>query len=235
MIFLIRCHVTMAYHMQYVVGIVAQKGGAGKSTLARLVARELAQLGLNVLIADLDTQQATCTDWAADRAKAGIEPRIDAEPFPYVRRALTKARNRDAVVLDGRPHASDQTTEIARAAHEIVIPTGQTLDDLRPAVALAHDLADAGINPRLISFAVLKTTRSDAELTAARSYLAEAGYAVLDGDIPLSTAYGIAHDAGKALSETPYTTLNQRAELLARPVVDRARAAVALERSSAAR
>ncbi|MCY3818910.1 MAG: ParA family protein [Gammaproteobacteria bacterium] len=219
--------------MQYVIGVVAQKGGTGKSTLARLAAR--AQLGLDVLIADLDTQQTTCTDWAADRAKAGIEPRIDAEPFPYVRRALKKGRDRDAIVLDGRPHASDQTTEIARAAHEIVIPTGQTLDDLRPAVALAHDLADAGIKPRLISCAALKTTRSVAELTVTRTYLAEAGYTVLDGDIPLSTAYGIAHDAGRALSATPYPTLNQRAELLARPIVDRARAAVAHERAAAAR
>ena len=225
----------MASHMQYVIGIVAQKGGTGKSTLARLVARELAQLGLNVLIADLDTQQRTCSDWATDRAKAGIEPRVDAEPFPYVRRALTKARNRDAVILDGRPHASDQTTEVARAAHEIVIPTGQTLDDLRPAVAVAHDLADAGIEPRLISFAVMKTTRSAAELTAARGYLSEAGYTVLDGDIPLSTAYGTAHDTGRALSETPYATLNQRAELLARSILDRVRAAIARERAAAAR
>ena len=221
--------------MQYVIGIVAQKGGTGKSTLARLVAVEIAKLGLDVLIADLDTQQTTCTDWAADRAKAAIEPRIDAEPFPYVRRALTKGRDRDAIILDGRPHASDQTTEIARAAHEVVIPTGQTLDDLRPAVALAHDLADAGIKPRLISFAVMKTTRSAAELTAARSYLAEAGYTVLDGDIPLSTAYGIAHDAGRALSETPYGTLNDRAVVLARPIVDRARTAVAHERVASTR
>ena len=219
--------------MRQIIGIVSQKGGTGKSTLARVVARQLAQDGLNVLIADFDLQQTTCTDWAADRAKAGIEPRIDAESFPYVRRALTKARNRDAVILDGRPHASDQTTEIARAAHEIVIPTGQTLDDLRPAVALAHDLANAGIEPRLISFAIMKTPRSAAELTATHGYLSEAGYTVLDGDIPLSTAYGTAHDTGRALSETPYATLNQRAELLARSILDRVRATTARERTAA--
>ena len=69
--------------------------------------------------------------------------------------------------------ASGQTTKVARDAHEIVIPTGQTLDDLRPAVALAHDLVDAGIEPRVISFAVMTTTRSTAELTAARGYLSE--------------------------------------------------------------
>ena len=46
----------------------------GKSTLARLFARELANDGFSVKIADLDTQQTTCTDWAADRAEARIEP-----------------------------------------------------------------------------------------------------------------------------------------------------------------
>ena len=114
--------------------------------------------------------------------------------------------------------ASDQTTKVARAAHETVIPTGQTLDDLRPAGALAHDLADAGIEPRLISFAVMKTTR--------RSW---------EGEIPQSSAYGTAPDSGRALSETPYPSFNERAELLARSILDRVRAAIARERAAAAR
>ena len=63
--------------------MVSQKGGAGKSTLARLFARELAQDGFTVKIADLDTQQTTSTEWATDRAKAGIEPKIQAPGGRY--------------------------------------------------------------------------------------------------------------------------------------------------------
>ena len=44
--------------MSYIIGMVSQKGGAGKSTLARLFARELAKDGFSVKIADLDTQHA---------------------------------------------------------------------------------------------------------------------------------------------------------------------------------
>ena len=218
--------------MAYVVGIVSQKGGAGKSTVARLVARELAHNNMRVKIADLDTQQTTCTAWASDRAEAGIEPDVRAEAFRNLRTALAEADQFDAVILDGRPHSSQQTVEIAQAAHAVIIPTGQTKDDLRPAVQLAHGLVDAGIDSTRIAFALVKTTRSAAEVAAARRYLEEADYAVLDGDVPFSTAYGIAHDAGKALTETPYPTLNERAERLAQSIVDRLVAVTAAEKEA---
>ena len=45
---------------------------------------------------DLDTQQTTCTAWASDRAEAGIEPEIRAEPFRTLRTALAEADRFDA-------------------------------------------------------------------------------------------------------------------------------------------
>ena len=218
--------------MAYVIGVVSQKGGVGKSTLARLIARELAHQAMRVKIADLDTQQTTCTAWASDRAEAGIEPEIRAEPFRTLRTALAEADRFDAYILDGRPHSSAQTIEVAQAAHAVIIPTGQTKDDLRPAVQLAHGLVDAGIDATQIAFALVKTTKSAAEVAAARSYLEQADYAVLEGDVPLSTAYGIAHDAGRALTETTYPTLNEKAERLAQSIVDRLVAVTAEKEAS---
>ncbi len=49
--------------MTMIIAFVSQKGGVGKSTLARAVAREAAYGGLKVKIADLDTQQGTSVDW----------------------------------------------------------------------------------------------------------------------------------------------------------------------------
>jgi pantothenate kinase-related protein Tda10 len=46
-----------------IIAIVSQKGGVGKSTMARALAREAANNGLKVKIADLDTQQGTSVDW----------------------------------------------------------------------------------------------------------------------------------------------------------------------------
>ncbi len=45
--------------MTQIVGFISQKGGVGKSTLARGLSREAAASGLNVKLADLDTQQGT--------------------------------------------------------------------------------------------------------------------------------------------------------------------------------
>lgn len=206
--------------MAYIVGMVSQKGGVGKSTLARLLARELAHNGMLVKIADLDTQQTTCTAWASDRAEAGIEPEIQVQPFGNLRTAISEAGRFDVYILDGRPHSSRQTSEVARAAHSIVIPTGQTKDDLRPAVQLAHSLVDTGVPASRIAFALVKTTRSTAEFLAAKTYLEQTDYSLLDGHLPVSTAYGIAHDVGKAATETPFRSLNDKAERLAQAMVN---------------
>lgn len=206
--------------MGYIIGMVSQKGGAGKSTLSRLFARELAKDGFSVKIADLDTQQTTCTDWAADRAESKIEPEIQVQPFGNIKTALAEAKNFDAYILDGRPHSSQQTLDIAKSADLTVIPTGQTKDDLRPAVKLAHSLADSGIDPAGIAFALVKTTNSEAELNAARAYLAQTDYVTLDGFLPVSTAYGIAHDSGKVVTETPHRSLNEKAEKLAQAIIN---------------
>ena len=207
--------------MTYIIGMISQKGGAGKSTLARLFARELAQDDFTVKIADLDTQQSTCTEWASDRAEAGITPEIQVQPFENLRTALGESAHFDAYILDGRPHSSRQTLEIAQAAHLIVIPTGQTKDDLRPAVKLAHSLVDSGIESTRIAFVLVKTTRSSAEISAARAYLEQTEYTLLDGFLPVSTAYGIAHDAGKTVAETSYQSLNDKAARLAQAIIDR--------------
>ena len=207
--------------MTYIIGMISQKGGAGKSTLARLFACELAQDDFTVKIADLDTQQATCTEWATDRAAAEIKPEIQVQPFETLSAALAEAYRFDAYILDGRPHSSRQTIDIAKTAHIVVIPTGQTKDDLKPAVQLAHSLVDSGVEVARISFALVKTTRSDSEIRAARAYLQQTEYTLLDGFLPVSTAYGIAHDAGKTVAETSYRSLNEKATRLAQAIIDR--------------
>lgn len=207
--------------MTYIVGMVSQKGGVGKSTLSRMMAREFVSGGLSTKIADLDTQQQTCTNWAGRRAENGIEPEIQVQSFATIKSAVEEASRFDALILDGKPNASEQTIEIAKASDLVVIPTGQTVDDLHPGVVLAHSLRKKGIAPDKIAFAMFKTTGSNRENAAARSYVTEAGYIVLDGDISVSTAYGSASDQGKAITETSFRSLNDRASTLAQSVIDR--------------
>lgn len=207
--------------MAYIIGMVSQKGGVGKSTLARMMAREFVSGGMRTKIADLDTQQQTCTYWAGRRAENAVTPEIQVQSFATVKTALEEAPRFDALILDGKPNSSEQTAEIAQAADLVVIPTGQTVDDLHPGVMLAHALRKKGISPAKIAFAMFRTTGSQRENSAAREYLTDAGYLVLEGDVGVSTAYGSASDMGKAITETSYRSLNDRAAKLAQSVIDK--------------
>ena len=215
--------------MTYIVGFVSQKGGVGKSTLARLLAREIAAGGASVKIADVDIQQGTSYEWAKRRAQNGIVPDIRIETFSSIKTALAEAERYDVYIFDGAPHASKDTLAIARAADLVVIPTAQGLDDLNPSILLGHDLLSEGIPAHRIVFALVKVTDSDAEVKAAREYIERAGYTVLPGELPVRTGFSKAHDVGRAVSEAPFPSLAGKADKLAQSLVDAVAAAATKE------
>ena len=174
--------------MTSVVAFVSQKGGVGKSTLARALAREAAVGGLRVKVADLDTQQGTSVDWHRLRLGAGIEPVVSVEAFATAAQALAVASSYDILIIDGPARTSQGTLEIAKAASLVVQPTGASLDDLRPAVREYHALAKAGLPVNRLAFA-LNRIGTDAEEAEARAYLQEAGYSVITGCLVERQAY----------------------------------------------
>ena len=56
------------------VSFVSQKGGVGKSTLARLAAVGAAHRGMRTLLADFDLEQLTCVEWNALRLQHRSSP-----------------------------------------------------------------------------------------------------------------------------------------------------------------
>jgi AAA domain len=85
--------------MTTIIAFVSQKGGVGKSTLSRALAREAANSGLKVKVADLDTQQGTTTDWNRRRLDAGFEPHIAVEAFATAAQALQIASQYDLLII----------------------------------------------------------------------------------------------------------------------------------------
>ena len=63
--------------MAVIVGLVSQKGGVGKSTLARALGAVVAHAGLKVRIADLDPQQHTVVEWERMRGENRLAPTLD--------------------------------------------------------------------------------------------------------------------------------------------------------------
>jgi chromosome partitioning protein len=137
-----------------VVSFISQKGGVGKSTLARALAREAVASRLQVKIGDLDTDQATIIDWHKVRTQRDIKPAISVELFRGIAEAIRAAERHDLLVIDGPAKASTGTTEIARQSQLIVQPTGAALDDLKPAVRVFHGLIKAGIRHDRLIFAL---------------------------------------------------------------------------------
>lgn len=202
------------------IGMVSQKGGVGKSTLARLVAREYAKAGWDVKIADLDVSQGTSFNWQARRLQHSLEPAISVERFGTVEQALKVGDHYDLVILDGPPHSTAGTLKIAQASSFVVLPTGLSLDDLEPSVMLAHELVKKEIARPKVVFALCRVGESESEIAEARQYVEQAGYRVLKGEIPEKTAYRRASDEGRTLTETRFQSLNEKSDALAQSIVD---------------
>jgi chromosome partitioning protein len=207
--------------MAVIVAFVSQKGGVGKSTLARLLAREFAAQDWTVKIIDLDISQGTSFQWRSRRLESRLEPDVPVEQFGSVDKALNIADQYDMLIFDGAPHSTAATRTIALASNLVVIPTGLAVDDLQPAVTLSHDLVKQGVARKRIAFAMCRVGNSTAEIDDAREYLNQSGYTVLSGELPEQVAYRRASDEGRALTETRFKTLNTHAEELAQAMVDR--------------
>ena len=196
-----------------IVGFVSQKGGTGKSTLARALGAVVAGGGLKVKIADLDPQQQTVLQWEKLRSESQEEPSITVEGFDTAAEAIASAEDDELLIIDAPAHANRGTLEIAQAATLIVQPSGASLDDLRPAVLLFHELVQADIPKERLVVALCRIL-SDAEEEMARAYVVQAGYDVLPGYIPERTAYREAQNRGQAVTETKHKALNERVDEL---------------------
>ena len=207
--------------MTLVIGVISQKGGVGKSTLARLIACQYAANEWSVKIADMDLSQGTSTGWNRRRMQNSISPVVAVEQFMTVADATKSAKNHDLLVFDGAPHSTRMTLEIAKVSDIVVIPTGVSLDDLEPTIRLAHELKQNKIEKEKIGIALSRIGNSDAEVEEARNYIAQSGYFLFEGLIQEKTAIRRAQDEGKSATETLYKSINERVDVLMQSIVNR--------------
>ena len=195
--------------MPVIVSFVSQKGGVGKSTLARALAVSLERGGMKVLVADLDPQQGTVIEWAKLRRARGLKPDVEARRFKTADDAIIGGDTTDVLIIDGPARASAGTLELARQSDLVVQPSGCGLDDLRPAVLLFHELLAAGIGRDRLTVALCRTA-GEPEEGAARRYLQKAKYDVLATSLPERFGYREAMNQGAALIESTDKNLNAR-------------------------
>lgn len=165
------------------LGVVSQKGGAGKTTIAVHLAVAAQRRGLSVLVFDTDPQ-ASASVWA--RYRKGEAPevvKLDAERLPA---ALAKLRALDApphiVIIDSAPHAGPDAAQIAGCVDRVLIPVRPSLFDLDA----ARSTVDIVKNAKADALFVLSACPPRApEIAMAKAALGGAG-------VPLASA--VVHD-----------------------------------------
>lgn len=197
--------------MTKILGLISQKGGVGKSTLARAIACEAQKAELGVKIADFDLQQGTFTKWHQRRLQADLNEVGSVEMFKSVRAALEAAAGFDLLIMDGEGRASEKTLEIAKVADLVIIPCGVSNDDTEPTCELAKALVDKGI-PRKKIVVTLSRVGSDASANRAREDIEARGFAVVAGYIPEKTSYSDAQYVGKSILETRHQSVNDKSQ-----------------------
>lgn len=206
--------------MPVVVSFVGQKGGVGKSTLARAFASVAARGKLKVKLADLDVNQQTSVRWARIRTARGHGHPVQAEAYSTFDDAMANVRGFDLIVVDTPGHASPETLEIARLSQVIILPTGASTDDLYPTVLLLYELEQMGIPKERLAVALCRLLEQREE-HAARKYIETAGYEALIGSIPERAGYRSAHNLGQSITETADQALNRRARMLMESLLEK--------------
>lgn len=111
------------------IAIVAQKGGAGKTTLAINLAAAAERAGEVALIIDTDPQASVC-EWASWRKGSPPEV-IDSAP-PRLAAKIAQAREQGAsfIVIDTPPHADLAASKAVEAADLVLVPCRPSAFDL---------------------------------------------------------------------------------------------------------
>ncbi len=205
--------------MPVVVSFVSQKGGVGKSTLARAL---LAVAGheMKTRLADLDPQQGSVVAWEEARRRTAAGERYDVVGYKTLAEALAAAGDVDLLIIDTPGGTNPTTLDIARASHLVVQPTGASADDLVPAVLTFHELIKGGVPKERLAAAVCRVL-SPAEEVVVRAYLEHAGYQVLAGAISERSAYREAQNRGQAITETRIDKLNAQADALIEALLEK--------------
>lgn len=184
---------------ELIIACLSQKGGVGKSTLARMIATVYAAHDQRVAIMDFNGAQETSTFWSRQRKSAKISPGVHAEVAVQANR-MRKDSRFDVILADGRPDSPDVTLSIALEADLVIIPTSVTVDDLVPQVKFARELVGKGVPASRIMFVINRVTDNKLLIQDAITFIGDE-FRVAQTTLPYRDAFIRCHTAGYSVAE----------------------------------
>jgi chromosome partitioning protein len=177
------------------IGLLAQKGGAGKSTLAV----HLSVLAGDAMLIDLDPQQSAAGWW---RSRGAELPELATGSSAQLKQALA-AITRGWVLVDTAPHAEEDSRIVAQAVDLVVIPTRPAVFDLR-AIAPTVEIVKRAKTRAVIVLNAVPPSRTVAEswlTTEARQELQTYGLPVCPVAVGQRAALSYALNDGRSVTE----------------------------------
>jgi len=130
------------------ISLIAQKGGTGKTTVARCLAVAFERAGTAAAVLDMDPQ-ASATLWA--RRREAPHPEVIPTVLPLLREALKAAENSvEVVIIDTPPKNADVAIEAAKVSDLIIIPCRPQIDDIETLPATKQILDVTGMKPTFV-------------------------------------------------------------------------------------
>ncbi|MEM1206309.1 MAG: AAA family ATPase [Acidobacteriota bacterium] len=130
------------------ISLVAQKGGTGKTTLARCLAVAFERSGTAAAIVDLDPQ-ASAALWG--KRREADAPEVIPTVLPLLQDTLDAAQKVvDVVLIDTPPKSADATIAAAKVSDLILVPCRPQIDDIETLPATKQILDVAGEVPTFV-------------------------------------------------------------------------------------
>lgn len=182
----------------YIISVVAEKGGVGKTTIALELSVLAVSDGYKVCVIDVDPQ-ATASQW---------DDRRDAE-FPWVisthavriPTAVEQAKQAsiDIVIIDTPPHSGTDVVHAMSQSDLVVLPVEPHLFSLETIAKQALVLA-AAKNPVAV-YVINKAPIQGSDAASAADYIQQNNFTVCPVYLHLRAAYRHAANVGQASTE----------------------------------
>jgi chromosome partitioning protein len=127
-----------------IIGILNQKGGVGKTTLAVNLAAALQRQGGRVLLIDADPQ-GSALDWAAAREEPPLFAVVGLPRATVHKEIAVIGEGYDHIVIDGPPRVTDLARSAIMASDLVLIPVQPSPYDIWAADEVVKLIAEARV------------------------------------------------------------------------------------------